>query len=730
MSEERNYVHLVPPLFEQGSLPDFVQSGRSVGASLSPLDNAIGVFVGPSEKTMLAPTQRRAQEGRMYFASMHKPPTLERRLFITDTSVIFAAFQNLVTNSKARGPEVLRSDDGMRMMGKLANDYVNFCKECWVHASTTTTHLPPQHYNTLYTSFSLFTTLYLPPNPALLDLPVSDDLLEWLNIHFIEPSTEEGDALVMNEKCWEAEGFWDYLLRTTLRHLTKATTFFLNLLSTSHPSPHLRSLSSTLIPLLASHPRLGEFGSEREFVVASKRWKSSVKGVRIELDLVPEDERGGEEGEGEWWTNLSDLVGILEGREEVVLRVVGELGGDWREGVGVWGWVDGRVRRGDLPDILPPILNALPPDPTSVEEMLHLSLFKGDTLEALKWAEKLDPWLAAHLGDCLQALELIGEGDGEEPSARDHYIISYAHYLHSDPALWRLTVDYMCACGDVGKGMGDEVLKRVPLRLRGSSASKQTPLGKGKEREGEGESIKRGEVAGVLKEINQTCWEYGREEVRRMVCRIAAQEFTQEKEYGLAVSYCTSAEDWEGLGRVVDKVLEEYVQRGPAIFTRLVASVAPSLQQLRVQPSAYGPYIHRLMFAVRYAEFHQRLGNQDWQEAALDLIGMFCDDVVPKSWWAVLLGDAVDLLGYQKAMLFSTSGVCVLLQKVEEIQVRTEQGSGDDYLTVLARVTKCGGIKEALHRLKRVRLALARYFARCTVIDVGGKEGGFRGVKG
>ena len=44
--------------------------------------------------------------------------------------------------------------------------------------------------------------------------------------------------------------------------------------------------------------------------------------------------------------------------------------------------------------------------------------------------------------------------------------------------------------------------------------------------------------------------------------QIAAQSFIREKEYGLAISYCTSAEDWAGLGRVVDLVLEEYIAQG------------------------------------------------------------------------------------------------------------------------------------------------------------------------
>jgi nuclear pore complex protein Nup85 len=138
----------------------------------------------------------------------------------------------------------------------------------------------------------------------------------------------------------------------------------------------------------------------------------------------------------------------------------------------------------------------------------------------------------------------------------------------------------------------------------------------------------------------------------------------QRKEYGLALSYCSSAEDWAGLGRVVDRILQEYIHAGltlecyslaslgsitagPEQYARYVLDIAPSLQALRAN-SARGVFIHRLMFAVRYAEFHQRLLNRDLQDAAWDLVTMFQDEIAPKSWWGVLLHDAVQLLQYGK----------------------------------------------------------------------------------
>ncbi len=99
-------------------------------------------------------------------------------------------------------------------------------------------------------------------------------------------------------------------------------------------------------------------------------------------------------------------------------------------------------------------------------------------------------------------------------SLRQHYIINYAEYLLSDPALWRITVEYLYSCGEIGQGMADQVLMRVPLRL-------QAPKDAAAAGE-EAARIRSGHLAGVLKDVNQTCYEHQREEIRRMVCRVGS----------------------------------------------------------------------------------------------------------------------------------------------------------------------------------------------------------------
>lgn len=122
-----------------------------------------------------------------------------------------------------------------------------------------------------------------------------------------------------------------------------------------------------------------------------------------------------------------------------------------------------------------------------------------------------------------------------------------------------------------------------------------------------------------------------------------------------------SAEDWAGLGRVVDRVLEEYIENGaclalslfahrlkfaagPKVFARYAADLAPMLQNIGTLAVAQGVFVHRLVFAVRYSHFHHLCMSQELQNAASDLVAMFIDDVAPKSWWAVMLCDSVELL--------------------------------------------------------------------------------------
>ncbi len=83
---------------------------------------------------------------------------------------------------------------------------------------------------------------------------------------------------------------------------------------------------------------------------------------------------------------------------------------------------------------------------------------------------------------------------------------------------------------------------------------------------------------------------------------------------------------------------------GPLRYVQLIADVTPSLQELRTEIGPRGVFMHRMMFAVRYAEFHQRNLQGDRENAALDLISLFEEELAPRSWWGVILHDAIPFL--------------------------------------------------------------------------------------
>lgn len=67
-----------------------------------------------------------------------------------------------------------------------------------------------------------------------------------------------------------------------------------------------------------------------------------------------------------------------------------------------------------LRDVVNQILENMPPDPTDLEDMIHVALFRGETMEALSHAAKLDVWLAAHWVDLMEAVDLLSPRVGDE----------------------------------------------------------------------------------------------------------------------------------------------------------------------------------------------------------------------------------------------------------------------------------------------------------------------------
>ena len=64
-------------------------------------------------------------------------------------------------------------------------------------------------------------------------------------------------------------------------------------------------------------------------------------------------------------------------------------------------------------DIVSSVLDDIPPDLTDLEDAVHSALLLGRPTQALVDAARLDVWLAAHIADVLDALDLVDKTPDE-----------------------------------------------------------------------------------------------------------------------------------------------------------------------------------------------------------------------------------------------------------------------------------------------------------------------------
>ena len=77
-------------------------------------------------------------------------------------------------------------------------------------------------------------------------------------------------------------------------------------------------------------------------------------------------------------------------------------------------------------------------------------------------------WLATHLTDLLEKLNLVDDDDDEtyELPLRDYFVIQYTDMLLlGHEGYWEIACDYLSGCGAQGVGRIREVLRRVSLDL-------------------------------------------------------------------------------------------------------------------------------------------------------------------------------------------------------------------------------------------------------------------------
>ncbi|PWN52416.1 Nucleoporin, Nup85-like protein [Violaceomyces palustris] len=631
-------------------------------------------------------------------------------------------------------------------------------------------------FQSLHTILHLTEVLYFPSDGRGAGV-VGEEILHWLNSFDVAPTTEEGQEIAEAPIPHAHPAYWDYILRCVLRGFHTSAASALKSLNT-HQSSAVRRVADRAVSLLSTLPRSTGFGLEHEFLAAHRAWVSSVRsvlsGLEQEMDDMEAEAGGTDEVEDERLELEAQFRCLLELMAGVKDRIF-EACEDWREALGAWGTlVQPTLKRDDIPETVNVIFEQFPIDGTVPSELVQSALVKGQVPKAIVAAEDCDLWLAAHLGDLASKAGLLEDDISDEPqNLREEMIIKYANGMLEDQGLWRITVDYLAACGDRGHRQLRKVILDVPLtdanaprtQGKGSRVDEVEAQAKAKamDEDGEPSTPESPDVEGFerVEEVLRACMEHGLEDEARIVCKRMSVAMCKEQRYGLAVAYCVRAGDGAQIRRISDTLLEEYIDQGAEKFVALVDSIPSSLLRPK-QPGfsngqdavptnedepfgdlGKGFFSTRLAFLARYRDFHRLYSEGRFRAAAQLLVELVTSEAAPETFWAVLLVDAIPLLEADQELL-TLEETFELMRLVEQIQssISTHQDLADHYLGHLERLllprtqngkgrtkvtiksdstpkTSSPSSKVAAEKLDLVRLGLSRNLARVSVARLG-----------
>jgi nuclear pore complex protein Nup85 len=663
--------------------------------------------------------------------------TLYAQTYTIFTSLQRIHHESLLTDRAGHGASVLPSAETIQYYNRISGHYSRAIQDYLERVQLDEdAEVDVQQWQQAHTILQLAEVLYYPKDGRGVSV-VGEELLHWLNSFDVAPTTEEGQEIAESAVPHEHPSYWDYVLRCVLRGFHTSAAEVLKSLD-SHHSAVIRRIAQKAARLLSTLPRSTAFSMEHEFVSAHRSWLASVRklisALEQEMDEMEAEAGNTEEVEDERLEYEAQFRCLLELMAGVKDRIF-EACEDWREALGAWGTlVHPTLKRDDVPTTAAIILDKFPVDATLASEAVQQHLIRGEVRQAVQRSQEVDVWLGAHLGDLADKVGLLEDEVSLQSDLRQQLVLQYAQHLLDEQGLWRISIDYLAACGAKGRNKMSHVILSVPL---------DGPEQQGQE---EDNAMDDGDDEGVAappaplaraEQVLRACSEHGLEAEARVICRRMSRSCMDKGEYGVAIAYCVRASDTVLIRTIADRILVEYVTRGAEAFDEIVDSVPTSLIAPPDDEREFGRptlFSKRLAFLARFRDFHRLYADGQWTAAASLLVELVTTEAAPERFLAVLLVDAIPLLEDGQATWFDRAQTFEMIRIVERITNAVAMhpdmahhflGYLDQLLGVESEQNKrqkgqqvSAGFK-ASDKLDAVRLSLARNLARVGVMQVG-----------
>ncbi|OCF44154.1 nuclear pore complex protein Nup85 [Kwoniella heveanensis CBS 569] len=788
--EDVEVCYLQPAAYSREEKKKWKASGRTIGAAVSPVGGEVASWVmkkasgNQNEAPTLATSEMDLSDRTIFFSSLNSLPDPIIQLY-TESHLLFTSLQQIVAESYSRrlpslsnermvgawdkrgnligGAGLLGPPDAETVMHmrRLADLYLDQLGE--LRAGVDVELELKAQFTTSYNILNLAEVLYLPVDGKGEGL-VGEELLDWVNDVDPAPDNSQGNEIMSTKNPWDHPSFWPYISRCILRGFHLPAASFLRSLS-SHAYAPISKLAALLAQHLSIFPRSSDqrWRVDLEFLQAHKVWLAKFRAELANFTGGRPRGKWFEDPElASWESDFRTVVELMEGKPSRVLEEVA----DWREALGAWGvLVDVDMRRDHLPEVMSIIVDKIPVDSTLPEDVIQSALCSADIIKALMGSYDLDIWLAAHLGDLLDKLELIPDDEQRfEIPLRDYFLLEYTEVLQNNPkhaAFWRVVCDYLNSAGQEGRNRLGSHIMHIAINLeRGSKGkSKESMIAADDGMDVEGAVLREGkeieEAVRLLDDVRAACGEYRLDEEFKTISQILAGRLIRKGEYGMAASMSMMAGDGWALSRIAENILEAYIIDGDAELLRLVDTLPPTLlaeaptalaelQQIVPDPyastdipssSALSIFASRLTFLSEFRDYLLFLAQGARDRAAAKLVGLLTSGIAPVGFWAVLLVESVTLLE-DSEILFTSNETFELMRILEEVKSNASFAPADYLSQLIQYLDRSQAAKsqqqqqqvksttskvtttteDAWKKIDEVRLALARNLARALVI--------------
>lgn len=319
-------------------------------------------------------------------------------------------------------------------------------------------------------------------------------------------------------------------------------------------------------------------------------------------------------------------------------------------------------------------------------DTMVLSVLKNDLAEMIHSIHNMgdNKWFIVHLADLLvhcDQLRISGEDENATSvtALRESLLFEYGSTLMSRGSLWEIGMDYLEFSSPEGLGAREMLLQRIP--------------------------VKNDIEAMNIILVARRC---GLPSVEQEICRVMVKRSMSLKSYGNALEWAIRSRDNIYVTKVANIFLHRYCKSGEMMHSDLLAHVGA---KMFIAP--------RLLFLIKYFDFHRFYTARAFAQAAELLVNLLDSKIIPEFFWPSLMADAIPLLEHSEPIIPTKQTYVIMhhlesdlipfLNRIKKHLEKEKTENDDEELNLM------NGCPEDLVQL--LRLACARNLSRAMIIE-------------